>query len=96
MAPPFKVVEFDILYGQGVCRYSELLSLGVQAKIVDKSGAWYSYQGDKLGQGRTKVREFLIQNAHIADEIEQQVRQHYLPDVTPTAQHDDSFIAESE
>ncbi len=82
IAPPFKQVHFDILYGQGICRYSELIQLGVEAKVLEKSGAWYAYQGERLGQGKQKVKEYLIQNPEIANTIEQAIRQHYLPQRT--------------
>jgi recombination protein RecA len=78
VAPPFKKAEFDILYGEGISRESELLDLGVQHNIVDKAGAWYSYQNTRLGQGKENAREFLKQNTEIANEIEQKLRQELL------------------
>ena len=75
VAPPFKEAEFDILYGEGVSREGEIIDLGVAAKIVDKSGAWYSYQGEKIGQGKDNSREFLRENAELAREIENKVRE---------------------
>jgi recombination protein RecA len=74
VAPPFKEAEFDILYGEGVSREGEIIDLGVAAKIVDKSGAWYSYQGEKIGQGKDNSREFLRENPELAREIENKVR----------------------
>ncbi len=74
VAPPFKKVEFDILYGEGVSREGELIDLGVQNGIVDKAGAWYSYNGDRIGQGRDKVREHLKQNTEIAEKINAALR----------------------
>jgi recombination protein RecA len=74
VAPPFKKVEFDILYGEGISREGELIDLGVQHGLVDKSGAWYSYKGDRIGQGRDNVREFLKQNPDIAKEIDGALR----------------------
>ncbi|MEZ0204797.1 recombinase RecA [Ideonella sp.] len=74
VAPPFKEAEFDILYGEGTSREGEIIDLGVQAKIVDKSGAWYSYNGEKIGQGKDNSREFLRENADLAREIENKVR----------------------
>jgi len=77
VAPPFKTAEFDILYGAGVSRQGEVLDLGVAAGIVDKSGAWYSYKGDRVGQGKDNAREFLKENPEMALEIENLVREHY-------------------
>ncbi len=74
MAPPFKKVEFDILYGEGISREGELIDLGVQHGLVEKSGAWYSYKGDRIGQGRDNVRGFLKQNPEIASEIDRVLR----------------------
>ena len=74
VSPPFKEAEFDILYGEGTSREGEIIDLGVQAKIVDKSGAWYAYNGEKIGQGKDNAREFLRENADIAREIENKVR----------------------
>ena len=75
VAPPFKTAEFDILYGEGTSREGEIIDLGVEAKIVDKSGAWYAYQGEKIGQGKDNAREFLRENPDIALEIENKVRE---------------------
>ena len=74
MAPPFKVVEFDILYGEGVSKEGELVDLGVKAGIVEKSGAWFSYDSQRLGQGRENAKAFLRDNKHLADEIEKKLR----------------------
>ena len=74
MAPPFKKVEFDILYGEGISREGELIDLGVQHGLVDKAGAWYSYKGDRIGQGRDNVREFLKKNPDTAAEIDGALR----------------------
>ncbi len=81
VAPPFKKVEFDILYGEGISREGEIITLGVQEGIIDKSGAWYSYNGDRIGQGKDNVRGYLKENPHISEEIEAQVRAKLLPDV---------------
>ena len=75
VAPPFKTAEFDILYGEGISREGEVIDLGVEAKIVDKSGAWYAYKGEKIGQGKDNSREFLRENPDIALEIENKVRE---------------------
>lgn len=74
VAPPFKNCEFDILYNEGISKEGELIDMGVQAGVVDKAGAWYSYEGDRIGQGRDNVREFLKEHTGIAQKIEQQVR----------------------
>ena len=74
MAPPFKQAEFEILYGEGTSREGEIIDLGVQEGLVDKSGAWYSYNGDRIGQGKENVRTFLRENPDIAREIEEQIR----------------------
>jgi len=75
VAPPFKTAEFDILFGEGISREGEVIDMGVNAKIVDKSGAWYAYQGEKIGQGRDNAREFLRENPALAREIENKVRE---------------------
>ena len=75
VAPPFKQVEFDIMYGEGISKTGEILDLGVKAGIVDKSGAWFSYEGERLGQGRENSKTFLKDNPKIANEIEAAVRE---------------------
>lgn len=74
MAPPFRQVEFDIMYGQGISKTGELLDLGVNANIVDKSGAWYSYGDQRMGQGRENSKQFLVDNPNVAAEIEKKIR----------------------
>ena len=74
VAPPFRQVEFDILYGEGISKTGELIDLGVKANVVEKSGSWYSYNGERIGQGREKARQFLKENVAVADEIEDAVR----------------------
>ena len=74
MAPPFKQVQFEILYGEGISREGELIDLGVKHDIVDKAGAWYSYNGDRIGQGKDNVRNFLKEHPEIAQDIDQQLR----------------------
>jgi recombination protein RecA len=73
MAPPFKQAEFDILYGQGISREGGLIDLGVENGIVRKSGAWFTYEGDQLGQGKEKARQFLRDNPELAEEIEKKI-----------------------
>jgi recombination protein RecA len=75
VSPPFKEAEFDILYGEGISREGEIIDLGVQAKIVEKSGSWYAYNGEKIGQGKDNSREFLRENPELAREIENKVRE---------------------
>jgi len=75
VAPPFRKAEFDILYNEGISKEGELIDMGVEHQIVDKSGAWYSYNGERIGQGRDNVREFLRSNPDIASDIENVVRQ---------------------
>ena len=79
VAPPFKLVEFDILYGEGISREGELIDLGVKHGIIEKSGAWYSYEGDRIGQGRDNVREFLKEHEDIARAIDTALRNMLLP-----------------
>jgi recombination protein RecA len=74
VAPPFKQVEFDIMYGVGISKVGELVDLGVKAGIVEKSGSWYSYDGSRIGQGREAAKTFLTQNTDIADKIEAAIR----------------------
>ena len=79
VAPPFKQVEFDILYAHGVSREGELIDLGVKNNLVEKSGAWYSYNGERIGQGRDNVREFLRQNKDMSDSLDAALRELLLP-----------------
>jgi len=74
VAPPFKTAEFDILYGEGISREGEIIDMGVVAKVVEKSGSWYAYSGEKIGQGKDNAREFLRENPDVAREIENKVR----------------------
>lgn len=75
MAPPFKQTEFEILYGEGVSREGELIDLGVQHGLVDKAGAWYSYNGDRIGQGKENVRKYMIEHPEMANEIDIKLRE---------------------
>ncbi len=79
VAPPFKQTEFQILYGKGTSRMGEIIDLGVKQNIVDKAGAWYSYNGDRIGQGKAKVADFLTANPQIAEDIEKRIREELLP-----------------
>ena len=77
VAPPFKTVEVDIMYGQGISKEGELLDIGSNIDIIEKSGAWYSYKGEKIGQGKENAKIFLKDHPEIRDEIENQIREHY-------------------
>ena len=77
VAPPFKVVEFDIMYGEGISKLGELVDTGVKLGIIDKAGAWFSYNGDKVGQGRENSKIFLKENPKLANEIEEKIRSYY-------------------
>lgn len=77
VAPPFKQAEVDIMYGEGISREGEILDIGSELDIVQKSGAWYAYNGERLGQGRENAKQYLIENPHIFDEINKEIRAHY-------------------
>jgi recombination protein RecA len=76
VAPPFKQAEFDILYGEGISREGSLIDLGVETGFVRKSGAWYTYEGDQLGQGKENARTFLKDNPDLANDIEKRIKDH--------------------
>ncbi len=94
VAPPFKQAEFDILYGEGISREGEIVDLGVAAGIVDKSGAWYSYQGNRIGQGKDNARVFLRENPDLAKTIEARIREQMLPRPADDAPAADPLEAE--
>ncbi len=75
MAPPFRQVEFDIMYGEGISKVGELIDLGVKANVVEKSGAWFSYDSQRIGQGRENAKQFLRDHQDVADAIEKRVRE---------------------
>lgn len=83
VAPPFKQVEFQIIYGKGIYRLSEIIDIGVRLKLVNRAGAWYSYQNDRIGQGKKRACDFLEENPHLAEEIEQRVRAKLLEEGDP-------------
>ncbi|MDP2200256.1 MAG: DNA recombination/repair protein RecA, partial [Sulfurimicrobium sp.] len=93
VAPPFKQAEFDILYGEGISREGEIIDMGVDHKFVEKSGAWYSYKGEKIGQGKDNAREFLREHKDIASEIEAKVREAVGVSGLPTVVDPDSVDA---
>lgn len=74
VAPPFKTVDFDIMYGEGISKTGELIDLGVKSGIIEKAGAWFSYNGDKIGQGRENAKRYLMENPEVAEEIENKIR----------------------
>ena len=82
VAPPFRQAEFQIIYGEGIYRMGEVLDLGVKCGFVDKSGAWYAYKGDKIGQGKANSAKFLSENPAIAEEIERDIRAQLLSSPT--------------
>jgi recombination protein RecA len=86
VSPPFKTAEFDILYGEGISRHGEIIDMGVNAKVLEKSGAWYAYNGEKIGQGKDNAREFLRENPELAVEIENKVRQEMGIPLLPAAE----------
>jgi len=90
VSPPFKTAEFDILYGEGISREGEIIDMGVENKVLEKSGAWYAYQGEKIGQGKDNAREFLRENPDLAVEIENKVREAVGIPLLPTDEADAS------
>ena len=80
VSPPFKLAEFEILYGHGISAEGEILDLGVQNGLIQKSGSWYSYQGERIGQGKDNARNFLLENESVSNELKENIRQIMLPD----------------
>ena len=96
VSPPFKLAEFEILYGEGISREGEVIELGVQNGIIDKAGSWYSYGDDRIGQGKENVREFLKTNPDVAAEVEHKIRARLLPNtVEPIADVDEAVAKEA-
>jgi len=89
VSPPFREAFFDILYGEGISRESEIVELGVTANLVEKSGAWYSYNGERIGQGKDNARQFLKENPAVAQELEQKIREHFLSKIHVTEKSTD-------
>jgi len=95
VSPPFKLAEFEILYGEGISREGEIIEIGVQHGLIDKSGSWYSYGADRIGQGKENVREFLKSNPEVATEIERKIRAKLLPKtVAAAADGDEEAVAQ--
>ena len=80
VAPPFKQIEFDIMYGEGVSKTGELIDLGVKAGIVEKSGSWFSFDSERIGQGRENAKQYLKEHPQVAEKIERAIRQNARPD----------------
>ena len=89
VSPPFKLAEFEILYGHGISAEGEILDLGVQNDLIQKSGSWYSYQGERIGQGKDKARNFLLENESVSNELKDNIRQIMLPD-SDDAEHNET------
>ncbi|NLO79097.1 MAG: recombinase RecA [Xanthomonadaceae bacterium] len=90
LAPPFKQAEFEVLYGEGISREGELIELGVREGIIDKAGAWYSYNGDRIGQGKDNARQWLRDNPAVANEIERKLREILIGKPMPSATDEDA------
>ena len=88
VSPPFRKAEFDIIYGEGISREGEIIDLGVVHGVIEKSGAWYSYNKERLGQGKDNVRELLKQNTAMAEEIEAKIRAILIPQGTQVAEEE--------
>ena len=85
VAPPFKVVEFDIMYGLGISKSGEILDIGVELEIIQKSGSWFSYDGNKLGQGRDAVKKLIEDNPELMEELEDKIKEK----INPQAKQED-------
>jgi len=83
VSPPFKIAEFEIIYGHGISREGEIIDIGVEHELIEKSGAWYSYQTERIGQGKENVRQFLLDNKTISEELNTKIRNILLPDHNP-------------
>ena len=92
VAPPFKQVEFDIMYGEGISKTGELIDLGVKAGVVEKSGAWYAYKGDKIGQGKANAAKFLEDNPAICSVIEGEIRRELLNTPVPAGAQEEELV----
>jgi recombination protein RecA len=80
VSPPFKIAEFEIIYGHGISREGEIIDIGVEHELIEKSGAWYSYQTERIGQGKENVRQFLLDNKAISEDLNTKIRNILLPD----------------
>jgi len=93
VAPPFKEAEFDIMFGQGISREGDILDLAANVGIISKSGAWYAYEGDKIGQGRENAKTYLRENPEFCRMIEEKVREHYFAEKEETAEEQSAKTA---
>ena len=94
VSPPFKQAEFEILYGEGISRAGEIIDLGVKCNLIDKAGAWYSCNGDRIGQGKENVRQHLLQNPELMARLEAEIREQMMPKAKPVAEGDAAEAAE--
>jgi recombination protein RecA len=92
VAPPFKQAEFDIMYGHGISREGDVLDCAVEAKLVEKAGAWYSYRGERIGQGRENVKNYLIEHKDMLAQMEADLKENYRPTVKPAVDEDGVII----
>ena len=93
VAPPFKVAEFDIIYGEGISKFGSLLDMAVERDIIHKSGAWFSYEDQRIGQGRENARQYLRDHPELADQIEKIVREEAAPEAAPASEEEDPDLA---
>lgn len=96
VAPPFRQTEFDIMYGKGISKIGEIVDIGVECDLIEKSGSWYSYDGNKIGQGRENVKQFLLDNPEVADIVEQKIREQLMPKAEPDSAENVEEVAEAE
>jgi recombination protein RecA len=96
MAPPFKQAEFEILYGKGISREGEIIELGVEHNLIDKAGAWYSCNGDRIGQGKENVRQYLKDHPELTDELDKKIREILMPVKVPAAAESEPEVAATE
>jgi recombination protein RecA len=96
VAPPFKKAEFEIYYGEGISRVGEIIDLGVEQELIDKSGAWFSYHGERIGQGRDNVRQFMKEHPEVAAEIEAELRKRLLGDLKKNASKETEDVMAAE
>ena len=94
VAPPFKQAEFDIMYGRGISKEGDVLDCAVEAKIVEKAGSWYSFDGNRIGQGRENVKRFLLENADVLDKVEALLKEKMKPDTEPPQTEGDLVVDE--
>jgi recombination protein RecA len=96
VAPPFREAEFDIMFGKGISKEGDILDLAANVGIISKSGAWYAYEGDKIGQGRENAKTYLRENPEFCAMIEEQVRAHYFAQPEPEADEEEAAAAEAD